>query len=110
MGVNMIENIEISGGFWSKLKGLLFRDSINEDEAMLFLNCSRVHTSFMKFDICVIYLDEKFNVIEHEILKPWKKGSKIKGTKHIIEASPKIAANIGRNNKILLRMEEIEND
>ncbi|WP_331836973.1 DUF192 domain-containing protein [Erysipelothrix piscisicarius] len=67
---------------------------MNEDQGMLFLHCARVHTCFMKFDICVIYLDKDFNIIDHEIIKPWRLGRKVKGARHLIEASPEIVTSL----------------
>lgn len=101
----MIKRIKIAENFWSKFKGLMFRDELALDEAILLLNCSRVHTCFMKFDICVIYLDEDFNMIEYEILKPWNVGKKVRGTKHILEASSGIGSYVDKMNKITIKVE-----
>lgn len=106
----MIKNIEIVGGFWTRFKGLMFRKSIKLDEAMLFLNCSRVHTCFMKFDICIIYLDKYFNIIYYEVLKPWRIGSKVKGAKHLVEASKDVLPYLKLKTRIVLKMEEVDDD
>lgn len=106
----MIRDLKIAGTFWTRFKGLMFKESIEENEGILFLNCSSVHTFFMKFDICVIYLDKDFNVISHEVLKPGKIGSKIKGAKHLIETSVDVVPYIKYNTKVVLRMEEVDND
>ncbi|CAM2767342.1 DUF192 domain-containing protein [Erysipelothrix tonsillarum] len=90
----MIKNLEIASNFGTRFKGLMLRKEINEDQGMLFLHCARVHTCFMKFDICVIYLDKDFNIIDHEIIKPWRLGSKVKGARHLIEASPAIVRSL----------------
>lgn len=105
----MIRDFKIAGTFWTRLKGLMFRESLAEKQGILFLNCQRVHTFFMKFDICVIYLDKEFNIIYHEILKPGKLGSKIKGTKHLIETSVEVVPHIKHMTKVVLRMEEVDN-
>lgn len=105
----MIRDFKIAGTFWTRFKGLMFKDSLAEDQGILFLNCSRVHTFFMKFDICVIYLDKEFNIIFHEVLRPGKLGSKVKGTKHLIETSVEVVSHIKHMTKIVLRMEEVDN-
>lgn len=106
----IIQDFKIAGNFWMRLKGLMFSKSLAKNQGILFLNCSRVHTFFMKFDICVIYLDKDFNIIFHEILKPGKLGKKIKDTKHLIEASIEVVPYIKHMTKVVLRMEEIDND
>lgn len=106
----MIIDFKIAGTFYTRLKGLMFKDSLEKNQGILFLNCSRIHTFFMKFDICVIYLDKKFNIISHEILKPGRLGSKVKGTKHLIETSVEMAPYINHMTKVILRMEEVGND
>ena len=40
----MIKKIKIAANFWSRFRGLMFKNELPEDEALLFLNCSRVHT------------------------------------------------------------------
>ncbi len=106
----MILDLKIAGTFWTRLKGLMFEDRLEREQGVLFINCSRVHTFFMKFDICVIYLDKKFNIISHEILKPGRLGSKVKGTKHLIETSVEMAPYINHMTKVTLIMEEVGND
>ncbi|QQY80132.1 hypothetical protein EDD65_10147 [Keratinibaculum paraultunense] len=101
----MIKKIKIAANFWSRFRGLMFKNELPEDEALLFLNCSRVHTFFMKFDICVIYLDKDFNVIDYEVLKPWQIGSKVEGAKHLLEASSKVEPYIKDMTKLTIKVE-----
>lgn len=101
----MIEKVEIAGNFWSRFRGLMFKDELPEDEALLFLNCSRVHTFFMKFNICVIYLDKDFNIIDYEVLKPWKIGSKIEGARHLLEASSEVESCVKGMTKLTIKVE-----
>ncbi len=82
--------IKIADSFFTRLKGLMFKKSMEDDEALVLLDTPRVHTSFMKFSIGIHYLDEKFDIIEYERLEPWKVGKKVKGARHIIETSERI--------------------
>lgn len=83
-------NLDVANNFFKRLKGLMFKESIDENYALLFINTNRIHTSFMKFPIAVHYLDENFKTIDYEIIEPWKIGKKVEGAKHVIETSPTI--------------------
>lgn len=69
--------IEIAANFSKRLRGLMFRRSIASDYGLLFINSRRVHSCFMKCPITVVYLDEEFNMLDLELLKPWKLGKKL---------------------------------
>lgn len=56
--------------FWQRFKGFMFQKKI--DHAILFNNCTSIHTFFMKENIDVIICD-KFNVIKY-YYKNLKKG------------------------------------
>ena len=77
--------IEIATSFFRRLRGLMFQKNIRVNYGLLFPNSNRVHSCFMFDDITVVYLDELFNILDVEILKPWKLGKKVKNTKHILE-------------------------
>ncbi len=98
--------ILIADTFWKRFKGLMNRNK-KDDEVMLLFNCSRVHTFFMKFIICVIYLDENFHIIEHEIIAPWHIGKKVKGARHVIEISNIDGIHLPVHGKLVLKLEEV---
>ncbi|WP_350343104.1 DUF192 domain-containing protein [Proteinivorax tanatarense] len=105
----MITKLKIADSFWSRLKGLMFKKKISLNEGMFFPNCGRVHTCFMKFDLCVIYLDKYLNVIGYQVLKPWKISKRIKGTKHILETSSEFRRVLKKDTKKkVLNIEEVE--
>jgi uncharacterized protein len=56
----------------TRIKGLLGREAIAEDEGML-LATSSIHTSFMRFPIDLVFLDKNFVVVRTvNALKPWR--------------------------------------
>ena len=57
-----------AGGFFQKMKGLLGKKKLTDDEAMMFPNAPSIHTFFMKFPIDIIYLNK-----EKEILRCFPK-------------------------------------
>ncbi len=63
----------ITENFLDRMKGLMGRSSLHEDEALWILPCNSIHTFFMNFPIDVVYMDPKGRVLEvHSNLKPWK--------------------------------------
>jgi len=64
--------------FIQKLRGLMFYPSITLREGRLFiekeeskLNAS-IHMLFMKFDITVVWIDRKFEVVDVILAKQWR--------------------------------------
>jgi len=47
-----------------RLKGLMFRDSMEGEEALIFYHTPSIHTFFMRFPIEVVFLDKKMQVKE----------------------------------------------
>jgi len=75
---------EIADTFFKRFKGLMLRKEIKND-GLLLMNCSSIHTCFMRFEIEAIYLDENYKVIYIEKIKPWRIGKIVHNTKHILE-------------------------
>lgn len=67
--------------FW----GLMGKQSMADEEGIFFPHVSRVHTSFMKFPIDVVYFDKDYVLIFKETLFPWQLGSKLKRAAHVLE-------------------------
>ena len=80
-------NIKIirADNFLKHFKGLMGKKDI--DFAMLFSNLkdSSIHTSFMRFEIDVYFLDENGTVYEKTSLKQWKFYRPKKQAKYILE-------------------------
>lgn len=85
---NELINIKITcaDNFLKRFKGLMGKKDI--DFAMLFTNLkdSSIHTSFMRFEIDVYFIDENGVVYEMASLKPWSFYSPKKQAKYILEA------------------------
>lgn len=60
-------------GFFSRLRGYMFRRAADVHSALLFRRCQSVHTCFMFFDLTLYVLDNEGVVlqVEHNI-KPWR--------------------------------------
>lgn len=66
-------NAIVAKTFFQRLIGLISRDSISAEEALIFYGVSSIHMFFMRFPIDVLYLDKEMKVlkIKHSLL-PWK--------------------------------------
>ena len=72
-GVVLAEQVEPARTFWARLKGLMFRESLAPQAALLLEPCPQIHTCFMRFDIDVVFLDVHNRVVAVvENIKPWR--------------------------------------
>jgi uncharacterized protein len=68
-----------------RMRGLLGRQQLASDEALLIKPCSSVHTFFMRYPIDLIYLDKHWQVTKIvKNLNPWQM-SWCYGAKMVIE-------------------------
>lgn len=80
-----VVSVPVARTFSSRLRGLMGRASLGEEEGLFLANCSRVHCCFMRFPIDVLYLDSNLRGIEVETLFPWQLGKRVKGACHVLE-------------------------
>jgi uncharacterized membrane protein (UPF0127 family) len=68
-------------------RGLLGRDSIDPDAAMLFERCRSVHTFGMAFPISVVLLDRDLRVVAVRCLAPGRVLLPRRGVSHVLECA-----------------------
>jgi uncharacterized membrane protein (UPF0127 family) len=63
----------------ARRKGLLGRESIGDDEAMVITPCVAVHTAFMRFAIDVVFVDRAGRAVQivHD-MQPWRMAASVK--------------------------------
>ena len=54
----------VAENFLLRLKGFMFRKSIDGEEALIFYHTPSIHTFFMRFPIEVVFLNQKMQVVE----------------------------------------------
>lgn len=82
----IVENLFIADSFWLRMKGLMWKKDLAEDEGLLLLPCNAVHMMFMRFPIDVIFLDRDFVVLKiMDNLKPWRFSPVVRGAFQVIE-------------------------
>ncbi|MDP1853282.1 MAG: DUF192 domain-containing protein [Candidatus Omnitrophota bacterium] len=62
--VIIAEHAEFADNFFSRMKGLLFRDSLDASTALIIKPASSLHTFFMRFSIDIIFLDSQNRILK----------------------------------------------
>ncbi len=84
----LVPNLEVANTTWTRMKGLLGRQSLASDHGMLFPNCNSAHTFFMKFPIDFVFLNKKMVVTKIlERVPPGRLVLPVWRASHMIELS-----------------------
>lgn len=72
--------------FFSRLLGLMFRQSIDGSTAYVLKPCNGIHSFFMRFPIDVIFIDKENRILLCvENMKPWRINPIVKNAHAVIE-------------------------
>lgn len=74
-GRRLVESAGGAFGWWSRLRGLLFRRPLAADgsEALLIRPCNSIHTVGMRYALDVVFLDRGGTVLRvSEGVRPWR--------------------------------------
>jgi uncharacterized protein len=79
------EQTELATNIFTRMRGLLGRDSLPQSHGMLFRGESSIHSAFMRFEFDAVFMDGEMRVVGiSERIPPWRmRGAK--GTKNILE-------------------------
>ncbi len=70
---SLATSVELADTRRSRRKGLLGRDSMRTDQAMVITPCVAVHTGFMRFAIDVVFIDRDGRAVHIvQDLQPWR--------------------------------------
>lgn len=84
--ITLIEKLERATSLYARMKGLLGRNELPSDEALMINHCSSIHTFYMKFAVDVVFVDRKMVVKKiYKNVKPWRLVSPIWGAHSVIE-------------------------
>jgi uncharacterized membrane protein (UPF0127 family) len=93
--------------YWCRLRGLMFRRDLPEDEGLLFVygKESRLDTSihmfFMAFAIATVWLDKEGRVVDKVLAKPWRPAyASSKPAQYIIEARPSLLQRVAVGDRL----------
>jgi uncharacterized protein len=68
----------LADSFLSKLRGLMFKKSLDYQAGLLLAEKSEsrintsIHMLFMNFDICAVWINKSFQVVDVKFAKKWK--------------------------------------
>jgi hypothetical protein len=94
-GTVVCARCQVADSFFPRLRGLLGRRGLDEDEGMLITPAPSVHTWFMRFPIDVVFLDRDSGVVAVAgFVGPWRmRGAR--GARSALELPAGAAARIG---------------
>lgn len=95
-GITVTANAEVADGFFSRLRGLMFKKSVDGDYVLHITPCNQVHMFNMRFALDVVYLSEKGEVVEiHKNVKPNKVCRAVRNARSVLEMRAAAAAALG---------------
>jgi len=59
----LADNLEIANGYFSRMRGLLGRKSLEKGKGMYINSCNSIHSFFMKFKFDAVFINKKNEVI-----------------------------------------------
>lgn len=96
-GTVLLARVKWGTDFFTKLRGLMFRRSLPDDEGLVFIYGreskldTSIHMFFMAFPIATIWLDKNFVVVDKVLAKPWRPAYASRlPAQYVIEANPSL--------------------
>lgn len=96
-GEVLFDQVCVADKTLSRMRGLIGKRELGNNEGMFFPECRMIHTCFMSMAIDVLFLDDKGEVLDvfHEV-KPWRMaGCRESGGRHTLELACGICARLG---------------
>ncbi len=69
----VVQRALVAKTLMQRLKGLMFKENMPKNEALIFYSASCIHTCFMRFAIDLVYLDKDNKVMKiYNSINPWR--------------------------------------
>ncbi|RXJ01963.1 DUF192 domain-containing protein [Anaerobacillus alkaliphilus] len=109
-GKILAEDLKVADTFLSRLRGLMFTDTLPSNCALHIIPCRSIHSFFMNYAIDVVYLNANMQIVAiDEAVAPGKIGKLHKGTISVVELpAGKVAATETRVGNYLQKIEKGE--
>ena len=88
-------NIGSAATFFTRMKGLLGRISLDPGEGLLISPCRQVHCFHMKFPIDTLFLDRQYKVLKILTLNPGQISPVVKDAYYVLEVTAGQAQKFG---------------
>jgi uncharacterized membrane protein (UPF0127 family) len=86
--VPLVTEANFADTFWLRLRGLLGRSSLGEEEGLILVGEKSIHTLFMKFPIDIAYIDKGHKIIRiDENMVPYRLGPFVTQSAYVLEMS-----------------------
>ena len=103
-GAQVCERCAVADRPWTRLRGLLGRRGLPQDEGMLFSRTGSIHTMFMRFPIDVVFLDADLRVLSVRRSVPAWRAVKERGARTTLELAAGEAGRVGIEPGIVLTL------
>ena len=101
-GEVVCERCELANTPLKRMRGLLGRSGLGDDEGMLFRPAGSIHMFFMRFPIDAVFCDRDLVVIDvARSLQPWQTAAR-RGSKVVIELAEGAAAELAPGDRLVL--------
>ncbi|SHH96974.1 DUF192 domain-containing protein [Clostridium grantii] len=104
------KEVIIAKNFYSRLKGLLGKENLPENQCLIIYPCKSIHTFFMKFPIDAVFIDKNYKVLKIlKNIKPGKTSSYVKKSWAVIEmpVNTLVESKISTGDELLLLSDNI---
>ncbi len=92
----VIPNVKYADSFFTRMKGLMFKKQLPDDEGLLIEPCNQIHTFNMKFPMDAVYLSDDDRVVKIEPSIPHGKVCKTqKSARKVLELYGGVAEKLG---------------
>ena len=88
-------SVEVAETRAERMRGLLGREGLLPEHAMLFQRTRSVHTFAMRFPVVVAYLDRDFRVLEVRLVRPNRLTAN-RRARHVLELGPDEQVRVGQ--------------
>ena len=89
------DRCELADSAWLRLRGLMGRARLEPGAGLMLRPASAIHTSFMRFSIDAVFLDDELRVLRvREGLRPWRAAA-FPGARAVLELAAGQAASKG---------------
>ena len=104
----LIPRCKVAETFIPRAAGLMFRKGIPREEAILFPNCTSIHTCFMRFPIDVLFTNAQGLVVDVVgKLPPWRVLWPRREARHVVEMAAGRCAELDISQGSVLRCEGV---
>ncbi len=91
----LLDRVKWCATFGSKLRGLMFRRSIDPDEGLILaeprssITATSIHMFFVPFDIAAIWLDDDRRIVHTTLARAWRPYyASPRPARYVLEGSP----------------------